>query len=49
MHSKELASTGIHRTLKIDKGKTVSYLALEVLALADLPLGGGPVPDDDAS
>jgi Fic family protein len=45
----ELASVGIHRTFKIDKGKTISYIAHEVLALADTPLGGGSVPDGDAS
>ncbi len=43
----ELASAGIYRTVKIDKGKTISYLAHEILALADTPLGGGPAPSSD--
>jgi Fic family protein len=37
----ELASADIYRKFKIDKGKAVSYLAPEILALADSSFGGG--------
>lgn len=46
----ELATVGVYRPVKIDKGKTISYVASEILALADeLAYAGEPPKDDQAA